>query len=158
MIRHCLFCKWALMKSHCNQNLWGKICTRHSKYVLIWMTAIIGSHLSGWTICCFGWGGNEGLPQSLPYPLALQSLRKDLLFNSWLDRIFSPVCKHSDTQSTDNLPYWGKVCVCVSFGNGPSLKHTHKPGPPGVPSHLAPRLLTHCDRAIIRSDELSIRN
>lgn len=131
-------CWWKNNSSafHCNQNICGKICTRHCKYVLIWMTAITGSHLSGWTICCFGWGGKEGLPQSLPYPLALQSLRKDLLFNSWLDRIFSPVCEHSDTLSRDNLPHWERVCLRVLWQSSLSEahtcthSHTHQLGPP----------------------------
>jgi len=63
---------------HCNM----KKSALASKYVLIGVIVIIGCHLSGQTICCFGWGWNEGLPQSQPYPLALQSLRKDLVFNS----------------------------------------------------------------------------
>lgn len=131
------------------------------------MIAVNGSHLSCRTICCLGWGGNEGLSQSLPYPLALQSLRKDLVFNSWLDRIFSPVRVCSDTPGTDNLPYLQHVCVLVclvvlwhcSHSEAQACTHFHtlRGWTCGVPSHLAPGLLTHCDRAIIRSDGLSIR-
>lgn len=94
------------------------------------------------------------------------SLRKDLVFNSWLDRIFSPVRVCSDTPSTDNLPYLQHVCVGVlgklwhcSHSEAQTCTHFHTLGgwTCGIPSHLAPGLLTHCDWTIIRSDGLSIR-
>lgn len=157
LFRICIHLCWK------HTNICGKIWFWPCQYVLIWMIAITGSHLSGQTICSFGWGGNEGLPQSLPYPLVLQSLRKDLVFNSWLDRIFSTVCKCSDTPSSDNLPNWESVFASplalfpLWETHTCTVRHTSTQDP-CVPSHLAAGLLTHCDRAIIRSNGLSIRN